>query len=305
VSAKVLVNSTGPWVSEFLNNNVHIGNTEQVRLVKGSHIVVPKLFDHDRVYLFQNPDNRIIFAIPYERDFTLIGTTDIDVHGDLTPPEISAEEIDYLCHAASEYFKAPIRAADVIWSYSGIRPLYDDGASTAREATRDYVLSFKPGNTGHPPLLSVFGGKITTHRKLAEAVLKKLTGALPAMNAAWTGHQPLPGGDFSIRGFAALCDRAVQAYPFLQPATLQRMVHAYGTRIDEVLANVRQLEDMGEHFGVDLYAREVDWLIRNEWAMSGEDVLWRRTKLGLRLSQDQCDAVAGWMAGHELLKLSA
>ena len=294
--AGVLVNSTGPWVSEFLDTRVQVENTEKVRLVKGSHIIVPKLFDHDRVYLFQNPDQRIIFAIPYEEDFTLIGTTDEDVSGEVKSAHISSEEIDYLCAAASEYFLAPIRPGDVVWSYSGIRPLYDDGASAAREATRDYVLSFKPGGGNQPPLLSVFGGKITTYRKLAEAVLDKLTACLPPMGPVWTADRPLPGGEFPVRGFEALCDNAVASYPFLAPATLRRMLHAYGTRIDALLADAAGVDDLGEHLGADLYAREVAWLMREEWAMSADDVLWRRSKLGLHMSADEREAVAKWMA---------
>ncbi len=186
VQAAVLVNSTGPWVSDFLDARVQVDNSEKVRLVKGSHIVVPKIFDHDRVYIFQHQDQRVIFAIPYEGEFTLIGTTDEDITGESKKSQISADEIDYLCTAASQYFKAPIKSADVVWTYSGVRPLYDDGASAASEATRDYVLSFKPGAKDHPPLLSVFGGKITTYRKLAEAVLEKLSDCFPAMRTQWT-----------------------------------------------------------------------------------------------------------------------
>ncbi len=296
--AGVLVNSTGPWVSEFLDDRVQLENSEKVRLVKGSHIVVPKLFDHKRVYIFQNPDQRVIFVIPYERDFTLIGTTDEDVSGGTKTAQISSDEIDYLCAAASEYFQAPVRPGDVVWSYSGIRPLYDDGASAAREATRDYVLSFKPGGGHQPPLLSVFGGKITTYRKLAEAVLEKLSGCLPPMTPAWTADRPLPGGEFPVRGFETLCEKAAATYPFLAPATVRRMLHAYGTRIDALLADASSLDDLGEHLGADLYAREVSWLMHEEWALHADDVLWRRSKLGLHMSAGEREALAGWMAAQ-------
>jgi len=296
--AAVLVNSTGPWVSEFLDQRLQIQSTEKVRLVKGSHIIVPKLFEHDRAYLFQNPDQRIIFAIPYEHDYTLIGTTDQDISGAMRTPHISAGEIKYLCEAASEYFQAPILPADVVWTYSGVRPLYDDGASAAREATRDYVLSCKPGGADHPPLLSVFGGKITIYRKLAEAALEKLRDYLPPMTPAWTAHQPLPGGEFPVTDFEARYTAAAAAYPFLAPASVRRLLHAYGTRIDELLDGATSLGDLGEHFGADLYAREVNWLMNEEWAMTAEDVLWRRTKLGLRLSAGERESLAQWMAGR-------
>ncbi len=299
VLAEVLVNCTGPWVSEFLDNQVQLANTEKVRLVKGSHIVVPRMFDHERVYIFQNPDQRIIFAIPYEQKFTLIGTTDLDAGSDMSTPQISREEISYLCTVTNEYFKTAINPDDVVWSYSGVRPLYDDGASAAHEATRDYVLSFKPGGADQPPLLSVFGGKITTYRKLAEAVLSTLSECLPPMGSPWTADKPLPGGEFPVKGFDAMLENALAAFPFLSSSTLRRLLQSYGTRIDELLADASSVDDLGECFGADLYAREVSWLMREEWAMTADDVLWRRSKLGLHMNKDQHAALALWMSGQQ------
>jgi glycerol-3-phosphate dehydrogenase len=295
VVAKVLVNAAGPWVGEVLSGVVHADAPAGVRLVQGSHIVVRKLYDHDRCYIFQNADNRIIFAIPYERDFTLIGTTDLDYTGDPAKVQASEEEIAYLCSAASEYFARPVKRDDVVWTYSGVRPLYDDGASKAQEATRDYVLSLDAPER-EAPLLSVFGGKITTYRRLAEAALEKLEQHLPAADKpSWTGTQPLPGGDFPVDGYDRLVAAVMREFPFLEAGLARRLVRAYGTNARIILHGARSMEDLGPVFGADLTEREVAYLMESEWAATAEDVLWRRSKLGLRLSAEQKAALEDFM----------
>lgn len=295
IRAKVLVNAAGPWVEKVLNGVVQSKSNASVRLVQGSHIVVKKLFAHDRAYIFQNADNRIIFAIPYQKDFTLIGTTDRDYKGDPTEVKASEEEIAYLCSAASEYFKEPVRREDVVWTYSGVRPLYNDGASKAQEATRDYVLMLDAPE-GEPPVLSIFGGKITTYRRLAEAALDKLKSHLPAAGkSTWTGTASLPGGDFPQTGYAALVAALSADYPFVDKPVLARLVRAYGTRTREILGHARSVNDLGQNFGAGLTEREVLYLIDREWALSADDVLWRRSKLGLRLDPAQAEALDKFM----------
>jgi glycerol-3-phosphate dehydrogenase len=287
------VNAAGPWAGKVLGGVVHGPARASVRLVQGSHIVVPKLFDHDRAYLFQNADGRIIFAIPYEHDFTLIGTTDLDYTGDPALVKISAAERDYLCAGATEYFRAPVTPEMVVWSYSGVRPLYDDGAAAAQEATRDYVLALDAPAL-LPALVSVFGGKITTYRRLAEAALEKLASFLPATSknpAGWTARQPLPGGDFPVDGFQAVAAQVRQRWPFLADATAWRLARAYGTRVSMVLDGVRTAADLGRTLGADLTEAELHYLARHEWAITAEDVVWRRSKLGLRLTAAEIEAV--------------
>jgi len=293
--AKVLINAAGPWVENVLKGVAQSNSTASVRLVQGSHIVVKKVFDHDRSYIFQNKDGRIIFAIPYQNDFTLIGTTDRDYKGDPAQVAATEEEILYLCQSASEYFTRPVRREDVVWTYSGVRPLYNDGASKAQEATRDYVLVLDaPGSL--PPLLSIFGGKITTYRRLAEAALDKLKDHLPAAGRpAWTGGAPLPGGDFPQNGYEALVAETAAAHPFIERSVIARLVRAYGTRTRDILAGVRAPGDLGQDFGAGLTEREVLYLMDQEWALTAEDVLWRRSKLGLRLSTAEAAALDTFM----------
>jgi glycerol-3-phosphate dehydrogenase len=266
-----------------------------IRLVQGSHIVVPRLFDHGRCYMFQNTDGRIVFAIPYEQDFTLIGTTDQDYHGDLDDIRASAEEIAYLCSVANGYFTRQITPADVVWTYSGVRPLYDDGASEAKAATRDYV--FELDTPGGAPLLSIYGGKITTYRRLAEEALERLAPYLRSAKAreGWTGKSPLPGGDMDVSAVAALTAELTRKYPFLDQAHANRLAHAYGTRATKLLGSAKSLADLGQSFGATLTESEVRYLISNEWARTAEDVVWRRSKLGLRLSADEIAALDQWM----------
>jgi glycerol-3-phosphate dehydrogenase len=295
-AARVLVNVAGPWVGEALGHIAGTNAPAKVRLVKGSHIVTRRLYAHDRAYIFQNADGRIVFAIPYETDFTLIGTTDQDYRGDPAAVAIADDEIAYLTAAVSDYLKKPVSPADVVWSYSGVRPLYDDGASAAQEATRDYVLHLDAPDRD-APLLSVFGGKLTTYRRLAEAALAELQPWLPsARPVGWTGTEPLPGGDFPMEGYAALVETLADAYPALPRPLLARLARAYGTRTRELLGNARTLQDLGPLFGADLSAREVDYLRREEWAKTAEDILWRRSKLGLRVTKDEIATLEGYLA---------
>ncbi len=294
IRAKTLVNAAGPWVADVLSRALGVNSKASVRLVKGSHIVIPRKFDHDRAYIFQNADGRIIFAIPYEQDFSLIGTTDVDYHDDPKNVRISDEEIAYLCAAASGYFADPVKPEDVVWTYSGVRPLYDDGAGAAQAATRDFVLDLH-GQGGEPLLLNIFGGKITTYRHLAEEALAKLKPGLPSMAAPWTAGATLPGGGFPVGTHAALIDALRNNYPFLPGKTADRYIHAYGTLAEKMLGDAAAIGDLGTHFGADLYEREVAYLIENEWAVAGDDVLWRRSKLGLRLTEDERQAVSDWM----------
>ncbi len=298
ISARVLVNAGGPWVEEVLGRGAGVNAKAKVRLVQGSHIVVRKLYDHDRAYMFQNADGRIIFVIPYQDDFTLIGTTDRDYHGDPSQVKATAEEIEYLCAAASEYLAKPVTPAEVVWTYSGVRPLYDDGANEAKAATRDYV--FELDTPGGAPLLSIYGGKITTHRRLAEEVLERLAPYLKGTKAreGWTAKSPLPGGDMDVSAIPALTAELVREYPFLTPAHASRLAHAYGTRASKWLGNAKSLADLGPSFGATLTESEVRYLMSVEWARTAEDVVWRRSKLGLRLSAAEIAAIDDWMAAR-------
>ena len=294
VTARALVNAAGPWVAQLATERLGLPVAAPVRLVKGSHIVVGKLFTHDRAYIFQNADGRIVFAIPYERDFTLIGTTDLDYDGDPGEPRATEAEIAYLCSAASEYFRRPIKPSDVARTYSGVRPLFDDGASEAQAATRDYVLAVD-GEAGEPPLLNVFGGKITTYRRLAEAALEKLAPCFEKLGKPWTAGIPLPGGDFPVDAFQAQVARLCALCSACKPEHATRLVRAYGTRAREIVEGVKSQADWGAFFGADLTEREVRYLMENEWARSAEDVLWRRSKLGLRVNESDARRLDDFM----------
>ncbi|WP_417586810.1 glycerol-3-phosphate dehydrogenase [Pararhodobacter oceanensis] len=293
VRAKMLVNAGGPWVGEILQDRVHIDTNEGVRLVRGSHIVTKKLFDHDKAYFFQGGDGRIIFAIPYEGEFTLIGTTDQD-HGSPEEPAVcTPEEQQYLCDFANGYFKQDITREDIVWTFSGVRPLYDDGASSATAATRDYKLNVK-AELG-APVLNVFGGKITTYRRLAERAMEKAAVFFPGLRGDWTAGVPLPGGDFPVDGVAELQARLRAEYPFLDEAWAGRLIRAYGTEAGAVLGDAQAADDLGRDFGATLSEREVVWLMEKEFALSAEDVVWRRNKLGLRMTAEQIVALDDWM----------
>jgi glycerol-3-phosphate dehydrogenase len=302
VKARALVNASGAWAAET-TARIKSHTVPRVRLVRGSHIVVRKLFDHDRAYIFQNSDRRIVFAIPYEGDYTLIGTTDVDFRGDMAHIAISAEEISYLCEAANEYFARSIEPPEVVWSYSGVRSLQDDGRTSARDTTRDFVL-VRDGRPGEPPLVSIVGGKITTYRHLAEEVMRMLP-ALGRRGLPWTHGAPLPGGDFAHDGREQLARDLATAFPPLGAATAARLARTYGTMARDIFAGVARQADLGLHFGADLYEREVAHLAKNEWAMTAEDILWRRTKLGLRLTETETARLSEWLSAHSRDSASA
>lgn len=291
--ARAVVNAAGPWAGEVLTKALGLEGRDRIRLVRGSHIVTRRLFDHDRCYFFQGTDGRIIFAIPYETDFTLIGTTDAEHPDPSTPPVCTPEEQDYLCHFASQYFASPVTRDDIVWTYSGVRPLHDEGAASATAASRDYTLKLdaSPG----APVLHVFGGKITTYRRLAEAALAKLGPVLGTARGPWTAGVPLPGGHFPVDGVPALVASLRAAHPFLTERWALRLVRAYGTEAGEVLKGAARAEDLGQDFGATLTEAEVRWLMTREWARRAEDVVWRRSKLGLRLDAAQVERLDRWM----------
>jgi glycerol-3-phosphate dehydrogenase len=304
IQARALVNAGGPWVENVLASGAGVNARAKVRLVQGSHIVVPKLYEHDRAYMFQNSDGRIVFAIPYQNDFTLIGTTDRDYEGDPAKVKASAEEIKYLCDSVSEYLAKQVRPEDVVWTYSGVRPLYDDGASEAKAATRDYV--FELDTPGGAPLLSIYGGKITTYRRLAEEALERLAPYLRSSTPredvkareGWTAKSPLPGGDMDVSAIPALSTELVRNYPFLTPAHANRLAHAYGTRATKLLGSAKSMADLGVSFGAGLTEAEVRYLMASEWACTAEDIVWRRSKLGLLMSVAEIAALDDWISAH-------
>ncbi|HEY6965801.1 MAG TPA: glycerol-3-phosphate dehydrogenase [Erythrobacter sp.] len=294
--ARAVVNAAGPRVLDLLGRAGE-PTTQKMRLVRGSHIVVRKLFDHDYAYFFQLPDGRIFFAIPYEQDFTLIGTTDVDHHGSLAEVKASPEEIAYLCEGASEYFRTPVTPADVVWTYSGVRPLVDDGSGKPEAATRGYRFEIDGGADGAPALLSVFGGKITTYRHLAAEAVEQLQPFLPALKGGdWTGGAALPGGDFGVNEAPAKVAELAARYPFLPQGLGHRLIRLYGTRALAILGDAASLADLGEDFGHGLTAAEVDHLVAREWARTADDILWRRTKLGLHFTPEQTAALAAYLA---------
>ena len=292
--ARILINAAGPWVGDMIEDVLDITSQDRVMLVRGSHIVTPKLFDHGKAYFFQGEDGRIIFAIPYETDFTLIGTTDAPHENPDTRPVCTEDEQQYLIDFANQYFRDPITRQDVVWSYSGVRPLFDDGASSATAATREYVL--KINAEGGAPVLNIFGGKITTYRRLAENVLAKLAPNLAKPTATWTSGVALPGGDFPVDGVEALLQRLKSDYPFLTDRWAARLIRAYGTEAWTVLGRAQSKEELGIDFGATLTEREVKWLKAEEFAQTAEDILWRRSKLGLRMSAAEVTALEHWMA---------
>lgn len=307
IRARALVNAAGPWAGDVLRSVLKVETPTNVRLVKGSHIVLRRLYQHDYCYIFQNADRRILFVIPFETDFSLVGTTDLDYHGDPAEVGASPDEIDYLCRAASEYLRTPISPDMVVWSYSGVRPLYDDGASEAQAATRDYVLNLEAA-PGTPALLTIYGGKITTYRRLAVAALEQLGPHLPQVSgrrAGWTGDEPLPGGDFPVDGFDALVAQTRARHPFLSERTLLRLVRTYGTRIEAVLGGASSMDDLGRVLGGDLTEAELRYLADAEWATTAADVVWRRTKLGLRLSAEEIAAVDQYLRALAASRIAA
>lgn len=294
VRARVLVNAAGPWVAEVLGRVPDVVADRGLRLVKGSHLVVPRLYEGDHAFMLQNPDRRIVFTVPYEGAFTLIGTTDAVWEGAPGRAQISEEETRYLLDTAARYFAHAPAAADIVWSYAGIRPLYDDKKGNASAVTRDYVLDLD-GGEGQAPMLSIFGGKITTYRKLAEHALAELAPYLPA-SAAWTAGAALPGGDIADGDFEAFLSALQAARPGLPAALLRRLARAYGTRVAALLGDARRMADLGEDFGGGLTEREVTYLRDREWAETAEDILFRRSKLGLHVPSGTMERLADYLA---------
>ena len=292
--AKMIINAGGPWVEEILRKTVHINSTGAVRLVRGSHIVTKKLYNHDKCYFFQGEDGRIVFSIPYERDFTLIGTTDVDHNSPSVAPVCTRNETLYLIEFVNKYFRNELTEDQVIWSYSGVRPLYNNGASSATAATRDYVLEVNRSAGG--PLLNIFGGKITTYRLLAESALKLVDAEFGSTSDKWTAGVALPGGDFPVDGVAQLRHEMAKDLPFLQASTIRRLIRQYGSEAQQIFAEADSAEALGNDFGSGIYQRELDWAIGQEWVHEADDFLWRRSKLGLRVSADQRQAIVGYIA---------
>ncbi|MGE3690721.1 MAG: glycerol-3-phosphate dehydrogenase [Novosphingobium sp.] len=299
VMARALVNAAGPWAGTVLDAIENAERKGAVRLVKGSHIVVPRCYEGEHAFLFQNPDGRIVFAIPWRDSFTLIGTTDITVgEEERAQPHITEAETAYLCEAVSAYLAAPVRPDQVVHSYAGVRPLYDDGKAEAKAVTRDYVLQL--GRKTGPQVLSIYGGKLTTYRRLAEHALEKLAPFLPAMGAPWTASVPLAGGDVPGGDVALLVRATLEQWPFLSPAEARRLVAAYGTRVSMVLGEAACLADLGEQFGGGLSEAELSYLAEHEWARTAEDVLWRRGKLGLVCPPETAAKIAGWFRNEKM-----
>lgn len=297
IYCRSLVNAAGPWVMDILDLLGEVDTRKAIRVVAGSHFVVPRLFDHEQAYIFQNPDGRVVFAIPYEQHFTLIGTTEVEVKEDPANLSISSDEIDYLCHSVNEYLRRPVSPGEIVWSYTGARALFDDDTKEASAVSRDYVLEMSR-SASHPPILSVFGGKLTTYRKLAERATEQLGQALGIEKPGWTHASHLPGGDIDAADFDQFLRSLASRHAELPAELLGHYARHYGTLAHELLGNARTLHDLGHCFGDGLYAVEVRYLVANEWAITADDILWRRTKWGLRLSPDQRDQLATWLLSN-------
>ena len=295
IDARAVVNASGPWVEQTLHLGERTDSECRIRLVKGSHIVVPKLFEHDHPYIFQNRDGRVVFAIPFEGEYTLLGTTDVEIQGDPAQVTIDKTEVLYLCDAISEYFRERVTPEDVVWSYAGVRPLFDDAAKSASAVTRDYVLQL---DCDGAPILSVFGGKLTTFRKLAEKVVDMLKAPLHFDSGAWTAGKPLPGGDMPNADYGDFLRVSAQNYPWLSASLLADYTRNYGTEIATLLRGCGSMADLGEDFGGGLFEREVEYLVTHEWAQTTDDVLWRRTKKGLRVPPGTEARLRAWLGRH-------
>jgi len=286
ISVRAIVNAAGPWVKQVLNERLGQPSRDLVRLVRGSHILVPKLYDGDHAFILQNDDRRVIFMIPYGDLHTLVGTTDVPQH-DAESAQPSFDEVQYLCRAVNRYLAKPVQAHDVVWRYAGVRPLYDDGTSDPSAVTRDYTLRVDD-DAGAAPVLSVFGGKITTYRRLAEHVMERLQPYLPSLKPAWTAVAPLPGSDFGAQPRVAARDAFFARYPQIPTSTLRAIFRRHGVRADEVVGDGK----LGEDYGAGLSERELRYFVDHEWARTGDDVLWRRTKCGLHMNEAQRQRVA-------------
>jgi glycerol-3-phosphate dehydrogenase len=299
VKARCVVNATGPWVTDVLHVALNVTPSQHLRLVKGSHILVRRLFTHDYAYILQNRDKRVIFAIPFEDDFTLIGTTDVHYAGDPASASITDEEIAYLCDAVSGYFTRAIGPADVVWSYSGVRSLLEDEANELSEVTRDYKLALDAPES-KAPLLSVFGGKITTYRRLAEEAMALLQKWLGNYRPPWTAAAPLPGGDMPGADFGRFSDELKRRWPWLPAGLAERYARAYGTRAERLLVGANSMADLGSDIGEGLHEAEINYLVRHEWALTATDILWRRSKLGLRTSPATMTRLTEWLAQRDV-----
>jgi len=298
VRARMLINAAGPWVDKVLGRIGRAKNDRGVRLVKGSHMVLPRLYEGDHAFMLQNPDRRIVFAIPYEGAFTLVGTTDEPWTQEPGKAEISQGEIDYLCETVNRYFDRQVTPADIVWSYAGIRPLYDDHAANASAVPRDYVLDFEKREEARAPLLSIFGGKITTYRKLAEHAMQHIAEVFPQADTPWTADATLPGGDLPGKDFARFVADLCARWPAMPETLLRRLARAYGTFATTILGDARTPADLGQDFGAGLHAAEVDYLGAAEWARSGQDILYRRSKLGLHVPAGTEAALDAYLAGR-------
>lgn len=293
VKAKAVVNAAGPWVADFIRDGLKAQSTKRVRLIKGSHIIVPKLHDGEHPYILQNKDKRIVFVIPYEQDYSLIGTTDVEYQGNPADVAISPEETDYLCEVVNRYFSKEVTPADVVWAYSGVRPLFDDASGNASAVTRDYVFDVE-GGAGQAPLLSIFGGKITTYRKLAEHAMERLQPLMGFEKGSWTKRAPLPGGDMADADFDQFLKSVEEDYPWLDKALTERLARHYGTRIHQLIGDAQGTNDLGACLAPGLYESELRYLADHEWARTAKDALWRRTKLGLHMDAEAIARVESW-----------
>jgi glycerol-3-phosphate dehydrogenase len=304
VRARCLVNAAGPWAASFVEKTLSMPLHQNLRLIKGSHIIVPRLFEGEQAYILQNTDRRIVFAIPYEGAYTLVGTTDEAYDGDPSAVAISDDEVAYLCRVINDHFVPQISPAHVVWTYAGVRPLHDDQSTSASAVTRDYVLDVEDA-AGAAPLLSVFGGKITTFRRLAEHALAKLKPHFPETGPSWTHAAPLPGGDIPNANFAGFLRSVGARWPWLPSDLRARYARAYGTRMSQMLGDAEGLNDLGAHLGDDLYSREMEYLLRQEWAVSAEDVLWRRSKRGLHVAPATVAALEAWLGEATARRVAA
>lgn len=293
-AARILVNAAGPWTAELRKAIAGDAGPESLRLVKGSHLVVPKLYEGGQAYLLQNDDGRIAFVIPFEDDFSLVGTTEVPLEAPDTAPRMGAAEADYLCGLVSRFFRTPLRPEQAVWSYAGIRALYDDGQGSASAVSREYRLTVD-GGAGEAPLLSIFGGKLTTYRRLAERVLERLQPWLPGLRPSWSAAVHLPGGGLGKGGLPGLLLELARRYPKLSPDLLHALAHRHGTLAARVLGQAQTEAELGAHFGGGLHAAEVDYMIAHEWARSADDILWRRTKCGLKTNEAARDRLADYL----------
>ncbi len=298
VKARGLVNAAGPWVNQVIEHVPSANRKMRILLVKGSHIAVPRIYDGDYAMILQNDDGRVVFIIPYEDKYSVIGTTDVPIGDDPEGVSISEDEIEYLCRAVNRYLADPVSADQIEWTYAGVRPLYDDGQTDPSKVTRDYELEVQV-STQDCVLLNVFGGKLTTYRRLAEHALEKLSDHFPQMSASWTQDAPLPGGSLPAESFDAFVAELKRSYGFMPPRHLHELARRHGANCGAILEGATGLEDLGLCFGDGLYAREVDYLCDFEWARTVEDILWRRTKCGLEITSEDRERLESYLASRE------